>query len=90
MVKDRAIYRLSRYIIFGIFCVLFAISVCIFCIFYVFNIEDFLCAFFVIFCVFFFIFLCTFFAFLLPPIVEVDISDIAITSGITNMVKTNW
>jgi hypothetical protein len=36
---------------------------------------------------FYFILLCTFFAFLLPPIVEVDISNIAIISGITNMVK---
>jgi hypothetical protein len=34
-----------------------------------------------------FFFWCTFFAFLLPPIVEVDISDIAIISGITNMVN---
>jgi hypothetical protein len=37
--------------------------------------------FFVIFFTFFFL------HFLLPPIVEVDISDIAIISGITNMVK---
>jgi hypothetical protein len=36
---------------------------------------------------FFNIFLRTFLHFLLPPIVEVDISDIAILSGITNMVK---
>ncbi len=31
--------------------------------------------------------LCTFLHFLLPPIVKVDISDIAIISGITNMAK---
>ena len=37
--------------------------------------------------VFLYIFLCTFLHFLLPPIVEVDISDIVIISGITNMVK---
>jgi hypothetical protein len=39
-------------------------------------------------CVYIYIYiLCTFLHFLLPPIVEVDISDIAIISGITNMVK---
>ncbi len=46
------------------------------------NIEDFLCAF------FFDLFCVHFWHFLLPPILEVDISDIAIISGITNMMKS--
>ena len=88
--KDRAIYQLTpiyqfwhflcdfcnfcvHFLHFGIFGVHF------FCIFYVFNKEDFLC-FFIFFCV-------NLLHFLLPPMVEVDISDIAIISGITNMVK---
>jgi hypothetical protein len=51
--------------------------------------EDFLCAFFFDFCVFLIYFCVKYFLiFLLPPIVEVDTSDIAITSGITSMVKT--
>jgi hypothetical protein len=58
-----------------------------FCIFYVFNNKDFWCAFFFD-CLWVFLFFCIHFShFLLPPIVEVDISDIAIKSGITNMVK---
>jgi hypothetical protein len=53
--------------------------------FYVFNNEDFCVHFSSIFCGFFF---CVHFVhFLLPPIVEVDISDIAIILGMTNMVK---
>jgi hypothetical protein len=59
---------------------------CIFCIFYVFNNEYFWCAFFFDLLWFCFIFCVHFLHFLLPPIVEVDISDIAIISGITNMV----
>jgi hypothetical protein len=35
----------------------------------------------------FFNFLCTFFAFLLPPIVKVDISDVAIILDIPDIVK---
>jgi len=57
----------------------------------VFNNEDFWCAFFFVFCGYF-IFLCVHFLhflhFLLPPIVEVDISNIAIISVIPDMVKT--
>jgi hypothetical protein len=48
--------------------------------------KIFVCIFFCIYCVFF-CFLCTFFAFLLLLLVVVDVSDIAIKSGITNMVK---
>ncbi len=51
-----------------------------------FNNEDFWCAFFFDFLCFYVYFL-HFLYFLLPPIVEVDISDIVIISGITNMVK---
>jgi hypothetical protein len=58
-----------------------------FCIFYVFNKEDLLCAFFFDFCVFVKNICVHFLHFLLPPIVEVDMSDIAIISGMTNMVK---
>jgi hypothetical protein len=95
-VKDSAIYWLSPIYHFWHFlcdfcnfCVhflhfLYLLGAC-FCTFYVFNKEDFLCAFFFL-C--FFIFFCTFLHFLLPPIVEVDISDIAIISEITNMMKT--
>jgi hypothetical protein len=53
----------------------------------VFNNEDFWCAFFFDFWWFFFIFCVHFLHFLLPPIVKVDISDIAIMSVIPDMVK---
>jgi hypothetical protein len=49
--------------------------------------KIFVCAFFFDFLCFFLFFCVHFLHFLLPPIVEVDISDIAIISGITNMVK---
>ena len=52
-----------------------------------FNNEDFWCTFIFDFLCFFLFFCVHFLHFLLPPIVEVDISDIAIISGITNMVK---
>ena len=58
-----------------------------FCIFHVFNNEDFWCVFFFRFFVVFLIFFVRFLHFLLPPIVKVDISDIAIISVIPNMVK---
>ncbi len=54
--------------------------------FYVFNNEDFWCAFFFDFlCFYFYFFVYIFLHFLLPPIVEVDISDIAIISVIPDM-----
>ena len=93
--KDRAIYLLSPIYHFWHFlcdflqflCAFFVFFGCIvFCIFYVFNNEDFWCAFFFDFLCFYVYFL-HFLYFLLPPIVEVDISDIVIISGITNMVK---
>jgi len=52
------------------------------------NIEDFGVHFSSIFCGFFFIVFVHFLYFLLPPIVKVDISDIAIISVIPDMVKT--
>jgi hypothetical protein len=90
MVKDRALYRLSPIYHFWHFLCDFAISVCIFCIFGICAVHFF--AFFMCFkmknfCVHFY-FCVHFLKFLLLPIVEVDISDIAIISGITNMVKT--
>jgi hypothetical protein len=57
------------------------------CIFYVFNNEHFYCAFFFDFWCFCFIFCVHFLHFLPPPIVKVDISDIAIRSVIPDMVK---
>ncbi len=69
---------------FALFCIFW---VHFFCIFYVFNNEDFWCAFFFD-SLWFFLFFCVHFLhFLLPPIVEVDISDIAIISVIPDMVK---
>jgi hypothetical protein len=87
-----------RYIIFGIFGVIFAISVCFFhffvffgCIFFAFfmclTMKIFGVHFSSIFCGFFFIFCVHFLHFLLPPIVQVDILDIAIISVIPDMVK---
>jgi hypothetical protein len=87
MVKTPAIYRLSpiyRFwhfwcdfcnfcVFFSFFCVFW---VHFFCIFYVFNNEDFWCAFFFDFLWFFFIFCVHFLHFLLPPIVKVDISSV--------------
>jgi hypothetical protein len=78
--------------------VIVAISVCFFhfflyflgaffCIFCVFNTEDFWCAFFFDFLWYFSFFVYIFWIFLLPPIVKVDISDIAIISVIPDMVK---
>jgi hypothetical protein len=98
MVKPPAIYRLSPiyhfwhfWCDFCNFCVFFSF-ICIFwvhffCIFCVFNNEDFWCAFFFDFLWFFFIFCVHFLHFLLPPIVKVDISDIALISVIPDMVK---
>ena len=55
--------------------------------FYVFNNEDFWCAFIFDFLWFFLFFCVHFLHFLLPPIVDVDISDIAIILVIPDMVK---
>jgi hypothetical protein len=53
----------------------------------VFNNEDFWCAFFFDFWWFFLFFGVHFWHFSLPPIVKVDVSDIAIISVIPDMVK---
>jgi hypothetical protein len=71
-------------VFFSFFCIFW---VHFFCIFYVFNNEDFWSAFFFDFLWFFFIFCVHFLHFLLPPIVKVDASDIAIISVISDMVK---
>jgi hypothetical protein len=103
MVKTLAIYRLSPIYHFWhfwcdccnfcVFCSFFCIFwVNFFCIFYVFNNEDFLCAFFIDFLWFFVNFLCTFFAFFASAdrnrfrIIISVIPDMvkAIISGITN------
>ena len=52
-----------------------------------FNNEDFWCTFIFDFLCFFLFFCVHFLHFLLPPIVDVDISDIAIISVIPDMVK---
>ena len=99
MVKDLAIFCLSPiyhfwdfFCDFCNFCEFFCIFLyfwgALFCIFYVFNNEVFCVHFSLIFCVFSLCFCVHFLNFLLPPIVEVDISDIAKISGITNVVKT--
>ena len=98
MVKTPAIYRLSSiyhfwhfWCDFCNFCMFFAF----FCISWVHFIENFMCLIMKIFgvhlssifCVFFYFFCVHFLHFLLRPIVDVDISDIAIISVIPDMVK---
>jgi len=87
-----------RHIIFGIFGVIFAISVCFLPFFVFFGcilLELFMCLIMKIFgvhlssifCGFFLFFCVHFLHFLLLPIVDVDISDIAIIPVIPDMVK---
>ena len=94
-ITTRQYFGYPQFLAFLVWFLQFLCVFCLFCIFwvhfawifYVFNNEDFWCAFIFDFYFIFYFFCVHFLHFFLLPIVDVDISDIAITSVIPDMVK---